>query len=84
MNSLPLRARLIHELRTSPLPISTTDLALLCAFRLPNRIQRTNNELQRLERMRVVRRHAPVVRGEGRPANRWSLVTAGAGAGRAA
>lgn len=76
MAARTLRAKLLRELRTSPLPIGTGDLAALCAAGYPHPVQQTNNELRLLERCGVVRRLPPVVRGEGRPANRWVLRSA--------
>ena len=70
-----LKARVLRELRLRSLPVSTGDLAALCAFGMPHAVQQTNSVLVRLEQVGVVRRHRPVVTGEGRPAFRWSLAS---------
>ncbi len=72
-----LRQRILSELRASPLPIGTGDLAALCGAGFRRPVQQTNAELRTLERCRVVRRLPPVARGPGRPASRWVLTSWG-------
>jgi len=72
-----LKARVLRELRTRFHPVSTGDLAVLCARGMRHPVQQTNALLRQLESVGVVQRHPPVVNGEGRPANRWTLLTHG-------
>lgn len=81
---MTLRTRLIRVLRASPLPIGTGDLAAICAASAPHSVQQVNALLRLMERMGVVKRHPPIVRGEGRPANRWTLKARHRSEGRAA
>lgn len=57
---MTIRAAVIRELRSSPLPISTSDLAAICAPNRPHPAQQVNALMRELERMKVVRRHALV------------------------
>ena len=71
-----LKVRIIRELRRSPLPIATPDLAAVCGRGFRRATVQTLTALVGLERLGVVRRLPPVVRKErGRPAVRWTLAT---------
>jgi hypothetical protein len=68
-----LKGRVLRELRGRTLPVSTGDLAALCAFGMRRAAQQTHSVLRRMEAVGVVTRFPPVVSGEGRPAFRWAL-----------
>lgn len=73
-----LTARVIRALRGRPTPLSTGDLARLCARDRSRGPAITLTVLLKLEGAGLVTRHPPVVRGPGRPAWRWTLVAPGA------
>lgn len=70
-----LKGRVLRELRGRVLPVSTGDLAALCAFGfgLRHPYQQTNALMRELEAAGVVTRFPPVIVGKGRPAHRWQL-----------
>jgi len=72
-----LKGRVLRELRGRTLPVSTGDLAALCAFGfgLRHPYQQTNALMRELEAVGVVARFPPVVIGKGRPAFRWALTS---------
>lgn len=90
MRTRPLTARLqrrvLRVLATSPLPVSTVDLALIAAPRLRFSAQRVWQVLAEAEVLRLVRRVPPLPRrepGHGRRSVFWVLTPRGqAEAGR--
>lgn len=77
-----VRSRLLQTLRRSARPLSTGVLAQRCARENPRASAVTLTVLLKLEAAGVVRRHAPVVAGRGRPAHRWTLAAVCARAGQ--
>lgn len=70
-----LARRVLAELARSPLPVSTVDLALICAFDRRNRRVRTYQVLVRQEQLGRVRRVPPLPHADhrGRRPYRWVL-----------
>lgn len=74
-----LRARVTRVLRQSPLPVSTADLARICAPEKPHAVLRVRQVLAGEERRGRVRRLPPLPRHpdpqRGRPSLRWVLTS---------
>ncbi|AMV25474.1 hypothetical protein VT84_13835 [Gemmata sp. SH-PL17] len=83
-NRALVKTQVIHALRAAQSPLSTRDLAALCASDRSQPSWVTLAVLVKLEQSRVVVRHPPTPQGEGRPAWRWSLRVGSPGVCKAA
>src|SRR6185503_9425148 len=70
---ISLRNRLLREIESSPIPIRTPDLVLICAPDRPHRYQQVWSELRKLERDYFVSRSDATSRDSNRYAVAWSL-----------